>query len=99
MADARLAIERHRPRRTDAIEHLVIWHVPSPVRGSIHFFKYRLSFVAKGESVVRYDNEAGKGDHRHIGATEKPYVFAGIAVLLADFEADVRRWLDEHPGD
>jgi hypothetical protein len=46
--------------------------------------------------VLRYDNEAGKGDHRHIGGKELPYRFAGVDSLLDDFRADVRRWLDEN---
>ena len=29
----------------------------------MHGFKYRLAFVVNGVCVLRYDNEAGKGDH------------------------------------
>jgi len=46
----------------------------------------------KGECVLRYDNEAGKGDHRHAGKTERPYRFTAPAQLLADFWADIRNW-------
>lgn len=45
----------------------VLWHLPAPVPGSGHPFKYRLALVVNGECVLRYDNERGKGDHRHIG--------------------------------
>jgi len=41
--------------------------------------------------VLRYDNEAGKGDHRHAGKTERPYGFTTYDRLLADFWADVDR--------
>jgi len=41
--------------------------------------------------VVGYDNERGKGDHRHLGALELPYQFAGMATMLADFWQDVER--------
>jgi hypothetical protein len=41
---------------------------------------------------VRYDNERGKGDHRHIGGKEEPYVFSSIDRLLDDFERDIRDW-------
>ncbi|EGG79231.1 hypothetical protein SXCC_00087 [Gluconacetobacter sp. SXCC-1] len=34
---------------------IVVWHVPVPVRGSAHRFKYRLAFVADGACVIRYD--------------------------------------------
>jgi hypothetical protein len=45
---------------------IVIWQLPRPARGSLHRFKYRLALVVDGVCVLRYDNEAGKGDHRHI---------------------------------
>jgi hypothetical protein len=38
---------------------------------------------------VRYDNEQGKSDHRHIGNHEAPYSFTGIEALLTDFAADI----------
>ena len=52
---------------------IVVWRLDRPVRGSIHRFKYRLALVADSVCVLRYDNEAGKGDHRHIGRVEKLY--------------------------
>jgi hypothetical protein len=42
--------------------------------------------------VLRYDNERGKGDHRHSTTTEEPYVFLTPDRLMSDFEADVARW-------
>jgi len=42
--------------------------------------------------VLRYDNGAGKGDHRHVGEKETPYVFVSIDQLLDDFLADVAAW-------
>ena len=53
---------------------------------------YRLALVVKGECVLRYDNEAGKGDHRHAGKAERLYRFTTPAQLLADFWADVENW-------
>ena len=41
---------------------------------------------------VRYDNERGKGDHRHLGDREDDYVFTTIEQLPADFERDVNDW-------
>jgi hypothetical protein len=49
----------------------VVWQLPRPVRGSIHPFKYRLALVVDEICVLRYDNEAGKGDHRHIRNKER----------------------------
>jgi Family of unknown function (DUF6516) len=45
----------------------VVWRVPEPVRGSRHGFKYRLALVSEETCVLRYDNEAGKGEHKHVG--------------------------------
>ncbi|MDR0788143.1 MAG: DUF6516 family protein [Gemmatimonadota bacterium] len=66
-----------------------IWRVSTPVRGSDHDFKYALAYVVNGECVLRYDNEAGKGDHRHIGDAETPYVYTTPEALLSDFWRDV----------
>ena len=73
---------------------LVIWLVPEPLRGGPHPFKYRLAFVADGICRMRYDNEAGKGNHKHIGSEEHPYVFESVEKLLQDFEADMKGWID-----
>jgi len=42
---------------------LVLWELPKPSDASPHFFKYRLAYVVNQVCVLRYDNEAGKGDH------------------------------------
>lgn len=68
---------------------IVIWQVPEPVPPTDHSFKYRLFYGRRAERIVGYDNERGKGDHRHLGVTEEPYVFSTIAQLLNDFERDV----------
>lgn len=77
---------------------LVVWEVPKSVSGSIHHYKYRLAFIHNGKSVVRYDNEAGKGDHKHIEKDEQSYIFEDVDQLINDFSEDIRRWQDEH-GD
>ncbi len=53
--------------------------------------------AADGVCVLRYDNEAGKGDHIHDGERERTYLFVNVKRLIADFLADAGRWLDEHP--
>lgn len=70
----------------------VVWLLPAPAKGSAHALKYRLAYVEGGVCVVRYDNEVGKGDHRHIGADERPYTFTTPDQLLADFWQDVQDW-------
>jgi hypothetical protein len=76
----------------DAFVELVVWRVPSPVPSSAHGFKYRLALVVNGECVLRYDNEAGKGDHKHFDGEQIPYAFTMPEQLLADFWNDVDRW-------
>jgi hypothetical protein len=80
----------------DAFVDVVVWQVPEPVPPSTHSFKYRLAYVVEEQCVLRYDNERGKGDHRHCGTTEEPYTFSTPNQLMADFEADVARWNNEH---
>ena len=71
---------------------IVGWRLDRPVPGSTDRFKYRLALVADLTCVLRYDNEAGKGDHRHIGSAEKRYKFTDADTLLADFWRDVEAW-------
>ena len=84
--------ERHVLSET-AFAELVVWRVPAAVRGSLHEFRFRLALVVQGECVLRYDNEAGKGDHRHVGKKEYEYRFKNAERLLADFWADVEEVL------
>jgi len=76
----------------ESFVELVVWQLPTQQLGSMHAFKYRLAYVVRGECVVRYDNEAGKGDHRHVGAKESPYRFRDLESLQVDFWDDVANW-------
>jgi hypothetical protein len=71
---------------------MVIWQVPQPVRNSSHSFKYRLALIANGVCVLRFDNEAAKGDHVHIDERELPYDFIDLTTLQTDFWAGVTKW-------
>jgi hypothetical protein len=86
-----LAHERH-VLAEGTFAEIVIWRIPRPVKGSTHRFKYRLALIVAGECVLRYDNETGKGDHRHIGEAETAYTFSSYENRLADFWADVEAW-------
>ncbi|CAN5414753.1 DUF6516 family protein [soil metagenome] len=83
--------ERHQLDAASFVE-LRVWRVPQPVKGSTHDLKYALAYIVDGVCVLRYDNEAGKGDHRHIGQAETAYAFTTPAALLADFWKDVDQW-------
>ncbi len=79
-----------------AFAELVVWRLAKPLPGSSHPFKYRLAFVVGGQCVLRHDNEAGKGDHRHFGARESLYAFTTPDQLIADFQQDIARWNHEN---
>lgn len=70
----------------------VIWRVPLPVDPSLHEFKYRLVYLVAGRRVVGFDNERGKGDHKHLGDDEMPYEFVSPERLVDDFIGEVERW-------
>ena len=88
---AELLMRERRVLEAGFIE-VIVWKLPTPLSASTHSFKYRLAYVVASECVVRYDNEAGKGDHRHVGTKEMPYVFVSVDQLLDDFLADVAAW-------
>jgi hypothetical protein len=62
----------------------------------VHGFKYRLAFVRNGKRVVGYDNERGKGDHKHLGEVESSYRFVDEVQLLEDFWRDINE--TQHEG-
>lgn len=49
-----------------------------------------LVYVVDGKRIVGYDNERGKGDHKHIDGTEKTYRFVNPQRLIDDFMKDVK---------
>jgi uncharacterized protein DUF6516 len=73
-----------------------VWKLPKPVDGSTHDMKYSLAYVVDGVSVLRYDNEAGKGDHRHVRGIETPYDFKDLDALQVDFWKDVDALWESH---
>jgi len=72
-----------------AVAEMVIWQVPLPVAGSRHRYKYRLYYGRGGKRFFGYDNERGKGDHRHRHGREETYRFTTVERLVSDFLADV----------
>ena len=79
-----------------AFAEVALWQVGKPVAGSAHGYKYRLAYVVDGACVLRYDNEAGKGDHRHYVGVETAYAFTTPERLVADFQQDIARWNHEN---
>ncbi len=74
-----------------AFAELVLWQLPARLPGSTHLYKYRLAYVVDGLGVLRYDNEAGKGDHRHFRGRRARYAFETVEKLLTAFQRDIER--------
>ena len=75
-----------------AIREMVLWQLPDKSVDNPHGLKYRLYYgLADGTCVVRYDNETGKGDHKHIGNSEELYTFKKVEILIADFLEDIEK--------
>lgn len=89
---AEVLLDDRYPLDETSFVELVMWRVPKPLTGSRHHLKYRLAYVESEVCIVRYDNEAGKGDHRHIRKREMAYLFVSEESLLADFWSDVDAW-------
>jgi hypothetical protein len=74
-----------------AIVEMILGRVPLPVPPSAHGLKYSLYYGRSGVREVGYDNERGKGHHRHFQGVERAYAFSTVERLVADFWSDVRR--------
>ena len=79
-------------RDDGSILQFVVWELPEPLPGSSHRYKYRFFYGRDGKALVRYDNERGKGDHRHYVDREEPYTFRDLDTLLQDFLRDVSQF-------
>ena len=88
---ARLLIHERMVFDDGAILEIKVWRVPEQVAASRHWLKYSLFYGTRGKRLIGYDNERGKGDHRHTGGREEQYRFTSVERLLADFRADVER--------
>lgn len=71
------------------IVEFVVWRVPVPVQPSLHDFKYRAAYVVDGKRIVGFDNERGKGDHKHIMGRETAYRFTSVEQMIDDFIDEV----------
>ena len=92
-----VALARSRIVYTEtAFAELVLWQLPRPLAGSTHRYKYRLAYVVNGLCVIRYDNETGKGDHRHYKGRETTYQFVDLDRLTEGFQHDIARWNREN---
>jgi hypothetical protein len=87
---AKLLLHERKELEQGGFVELVLWKLPKRTTERPHGYKYRLAYVRGGKCVLRYDNETGKGDHRHVGSREELYQFTTVETLLKDFMRDVR---------
>ena len=85
-----LVLQRIRETYGRGVIEGVILEVPAPVPPSAHRIKYRLVYIVDGQRVVGYDNERGKGDHKHIRGAQRAYRFEDVPTLIRDFLRDVK---------
>lgn len=76
-------------RDDGSIIEIKVWRLPAATPERPHGLKYSLFYGRRGERIVGYDNEAGKGDHRHVRGREYAYRFVSLEQLLRDFRADI----------
>ena len=74
-----------------AIVQMTIWKLPRSTQERPHGLKYSLFYGGPDGRIVGYDNESGKGDHKHIRDVETRYRFIDVETMVADFLADVER--------
>ena len=88
---ARLAFHDKQVLPDGSIVEMKIWELPESTTGSGHRLKYSLFYGTPGRRLVGYDNERGKGDHRHVQGRQDTYAFSTPQRLIEDSLADVRR--------
>ena len=88
-----LLVHRKERNENGHITELKAWLVPK-TKHTPHGLKYSVVYIVNGVRVIGYDNERGKGDHRHFAGIETSYSFISMAQLVKDFNADVSRYLE-----
>ncbi|SMF48865.1 hypothetical protein SAMN02982989_2590 [Xaviernesmea oryzae] len=91
MAPATLILDRKLFLENGAILQMKVWRLSAPSGERPHGLKYSLFYGRPGERIIGYDNEQGKGDHRHYRGREEGYRFTTLERMILDFEEDVRR--------
>ena len=92
MGNAQPILSYRRDLPNGDIIQVIVWLLPESLPDSSHPYKYRLHYQnADGSDYIRYDNERGKGDHRHIGGIEEPYRFESVKKLAQDFYAAIKQ--------
>jgi uncharacterized protein DUF6516 len=76
------------------ITEIRIWRV-TVTEHTPYGFKYSLVYIERDVRIIGYDNERGKGGHRHFDGEETPYYFIDVDTLIEDFSRDIAQWRGE----
>ena len=90
MAKAKIVIHSKVNDPDGMITEFTVWKLPAPSQERPHGLKYSFFFGREGIRIIAYDNERGKGDHRHYLDREEKYVFVSIEKLMSDFLKDIQ---------
>jgi hypothetical protein len=91
MSNATLLIKVKKVYANGVIVERRVYELAEPNADAPHGYSYRLHCGTRtGQTLVRFDNETGKGDHVHWGDTEQPYAFTTLDQLLDDFIAAIQ---------
>lgn len=97
MAKAKLIYRSKLIYPDGAIREMVIWQLPQKTPERLHALKYRLYYGdSRGNCLIRYDNETGKGDHKHVKGEEYPYNFTDVKELVDDFQYEINQLRGGH---
>jgi len=81
-----------------ALVQIRVWRLDDATAERLHGLKYSLFYGRSGERIVGYDNERGKGDHRHYRTRQERYMFTSFERLMTDFWRDVRAEIGNERG-
>jgi hypothetical protein len=98
MTSAELIESQKFTRDGGATVQIKIWRLPEPTAERPHGLKYSLFYGRDGQRIIGYDNETGKGDHRHYRDREEGYEFTTFETLLLDFWRDARKEIENARG-
>lgn len=88
---AKIYLDKRIDQTDGSILEMIIWKLPVATKERPHGYKYRLNYcLSDGRTLVRYDNEKGKGDHVHIRDKEYPYEFSTPEQAIIDFISDIK---------
>ena len=72
------------------IKQVKVWEFPK-TKKQPEGIKYHFAYIHNGKRVLGYDNEIGKGHHKHLFGKETKIIFKGIKELYNQFIKEVKQ--------